>query len=421
MDRSPLRGLMRRRSVRIALLTVALAGSVAIATVALAPSGPEFERPELDARDYFSQGHLDRAGEFRSGQLALALSALAVQLGVLLSLALASGRRWRALIGWATERGLAGAGALAVLMSLTVALAVLPLGIWAHERAVDVGLSTQGIWSWLWDRGRSVLIGALLAGLGGAILIAIQRRAPRSWWVLGASLVGLYALVFSFLAPVVISPMFNSYDPLPPGQQRDRLERLIERSGVDVDEIEIVDASRRGTTLNAFIEGIGSTRKVVVYDNLVEGVDADALASVVAHELAHVANDDIPRGILFVVLIAPAGMLLVRELGTALAARRGHLAGEVGALPGFAFAIVAVVTVATMLGNPLSREIERAADRYALELTGDAQGLIDLQRRISIRNLSDPDPPGWVQTILRTHPPAIERIEAAEAFRRGER
>ncbi|MGH2951844.1 MAG: M48 family metalloprotease, partial [Solirubrobacterales bacterium] len=249
------------------------------------------------------------------------------------------------------------------------------------------------------------------------LLLVLVRRFPRHWWLPGAGAVAVIATVFVWLAPVVLAPIFNRFEPLPQSSElRAGVLELGRRAGVEIGEVYSVDASRRVTSLNAYVDGIGPTKRVVLYDNLVDEAQRRELDSVVAHELAHVANDDIPRGIAFAAVVAPLGLVFVRELGGAIAARGGFAPGAPGALPAYLLALSAATLVLNVPGNQLSRAVEASADDFALELTGDPRALVDLQLRLARTNLSDPDPPALPTLLFGTHPPTVERIGAALAY-----
>lgn len=404
---------------RIVAVAVAAAVVAELAVLVLSPAERGPDPVAVDAASYLEADGIERARDFRGGQQALGLAGLGVEVAVLALLALGRPRRARELLERAGARPLLGAAAAGAAISLLLAVLALPTGLIAHERAVDVGLSTQDAAAWFGDRARSAAIGAVIAAAGALLLVAVQRRLPRAWWVAAAGVVVVYAVVISWIAPAVLKPIFNDFEPLPEGPARDATLDLAERAGVDVGEVLVVDASRRSTGLNAYVDGLGSSKRVVLYDNLVDGVDRDVLRSVVAHELGHVAGDDVPRGILFVALVAPLGMLLVAQAGGALAARTGTEAGRPAALPAYALAVTVVAFGIGIAGSQLSRAVEARADAFALELTDDPAAFIELQQRLSESNLGDPDPGGFVDALLRSHPTTVERIGAAVAYERA--
>lgn len=405
---------------KIVVVGVAAALVAELAVIVLAPGDTGFEPVAVEATDYFAPDAIEEARDFRAGQRNLMLVGLTLELATLGLLAAGRPRAVRRQLDRAAARPLLGAAAAGAGISVLLAIVALPTGYIAHERAVDVGLSTQDTLSWLADRGRAAGISLLIAAAGATLLVAIQRRLPRLWWVAGAGIVVLYATVSTWLAPVVLAPVFNDFEDLPEGQLRARVVELADRAGVDVGEVLRVDASRRSTALNAYVDGLGSSKRVVLYDNLLDDADQAELESVVAHELAHVANEDIPRGLTFVAIVAPLGMLSVALAGGALASRSRAEPGTPAAIPSYALAVTIVAFGIGLAGAQLSRQVEASADAFALELTEDPQALIDLQRRLSSRNLSDPDPSGPVDLALRTHPTTVDRIGAAIAFERQE-
>jgi STE24 endopeptidase len=183
-----------------------------------------------------------------------------------------------------------------------------------------------------------------------------------------------------------------------------------------VGEVYEMDASRRTTAANAYVAGLGETKRVVLYDTLLRDFERGEVEHVVAHELGHVRYDDLWRGLLFLAVVSPFAMLAIALLGERLSPR-GSL-GTAAAVPGVALAIALVTPAVTVISNQLSRPVEARADRFALSLTGDPRTQVEFQRRIAVKNVSDPDPPGWVHFLLGTHPTTIERIGQALAVER---
>src|SRR5439155_19215483 len=166
-----------------------------------------------------------------------------------------------------------------------------------------------------------------------------------------------------FASPVLIDPLFNKFEPLPPGHLRSEVLALAREAHVDVGQVYRVDASRRTTATNAYVWGLGATKRVVLYDTLIDDYSDDQVRSVVAHELSHVVHKDVPRGLLWLAIVAPAGTLLVKLLAERF--NRGASLGVPAALPALALSVALVSTVLGSASNVLSRRVEARADSYA--------------------------------------------------------
>ena len=312
----------------------------------------------------------------------------------------------------------AAAGGAALSVTLTVA--TLPLAAVGRRRAKDVGLVTQSWGGWAGDVAKSTAIGAGFTAAGAALLLGGMRRLPRTWWLPGAGVVVGVGAVFLFAAPVVLDPLFNQFKALPPGRTRSDVLELAGRAGVKVNQVYEVDASRRTTGANAYVTGLGRTKRVVLYDTLLRRFSPAETGLVVAHELAHVHYRDVPHGLLYLALVAPAAMLAAAGLAEALTPR-GVAPGTPAALPAAALALGIVATLVGTVSNQLSRRVEARADTYSLELTHQPAAFIASERRLVEQNVADPDPPGWITWLLATHPPALRRIGAGVAFERAGR
>ena len=378
------------------------------ATLLIRPRGGLIEPAAVEATAYFSEAQLERAADFRDPQRLLALAGLGVS-GVTLTLLALRGPRERL----SRLRPVWGAAAAAGAVSLILVVVNLPLDAIRHDRAVDVGLSTQDWGPWLWDVAKAGGIGAVFAAGGGAIAVALWRRFKGRWWIPASAAVVAVSAAFLYASPLVIEPLFNRFEELPEGKLRSEVLELSERAGVDVGEVYRVDASRRTTGANAYVAGLGHTKRVVLYDNLIEDFTPAEVRSVVAHELGHVKHDDVPRGLLFLALIAPPGMLLVQRMVQLLApgARGADL------VPALALSVAIVGLAGQIAGIYVSRGVEARADAFALRLTNDPDAFISLERRLAVQNISEPDPPEPLQTLFGTHPTTLERIGYGETYR----
>jgi STE24 endopeptidase len=380
----------------------------------LAPRTPVISSVEVDAERYFSPEEIERGARFARPQLALAMGRGAVELGALAALVgVIEARRAR------RSRPRAGAhrpvtrGAVAgASMAVGSTLVPLPLGMLARRRAIAVGLVTQPWRGWAADLAKSTAIEAGLAAAGGGAVVALTRRYPRDWWLpaaVGSSAVGT---LFGALAPVVLAPLFNDFEALPEGETRSDVLELARAAGVEVGEVYSVDASRRTTGANAYVTGLGPTKRVVLFDTLLDRYSRDEIRVVVAHELAHVRNRDVLRGVLYAAIVAPPVALAVQRLSWTLSRERG----TAEALPALALAATLVAAPIGLIANRVSRALERRADAFSLELSGAPDAFVSFERAITVQNVADVRPPWWVSAVLATHPPTLERIGAALAY-----
>ena len=389
------------------------------ATLVLRPRHGLIHPAPVAAEAYFSPSELDRARDYSGPQRLLGLGGLAIEGGTLAFLALRPPRRLRRALERGKRRPIVAAAGAGAGFAVLLAVVQLPVAIPAEQRARDVGLSTQNWGGWTEDLLKSTGISIVMTALGAMILMGAIRRFPRSWFALGAIALVVLSAVFVYLAPVLIDPVFNKFERLPDSPIRTQVLQLADRARVDVGQVYRVDASRRTTAVNAYVNGIGHTKRVVIYDTLLHDFPPDQVRSVVAHELGHVKHRDVPRGLLWLAIVAPAGMLVVQRLTERLApdARLGRGAGP-AVLPAAALSIALVAFLINIPGNAMSRRVEASADAYSLELDGDPAAMIGLERRLSTRNVSDPDPPGWAQFLFGTHPKTVERIGFALTFSR---
>lgn len=352
---------------------------------------------------------------FRRPQRLLGLASLLLELSVLVALAWWAPPRLARL--WPRHPLLVSAAAGAAI-SLSLVIVTLPVGLIALERAVDFGLSHQGPEDWLIDRARGAAVGAVMAAGGAMLAVFMFRRLGKRWWIGGGALIAVYAIVFTWLAPLYIAPLFNRFEPLPNGPQRQEILRLAESAGVQINDVMVVDAARRSSSINAYVTGLGSSRRVVIYDNALDHLEMGEMRAILAHELSHVKGRDVQRGVLWVILVAPLGALVVQGAAIALVRLRGGQETGAAIVPALALCLTVAVLFFGVPGRELSRQLETRADSFALELTRDPEAFIDLQTHLARTNLSDPDPnPVW-RYLFATHPPTIERIGAAITYRR---
>ncbi len=327
---------------------------------------------------------------------------LELALGLVVLTLLAAFADWRIGPWW-----LAGAVSAGAAVGL-VAVARLPVDFWRgylYERRW--GFSTQSVAGWVADVLKQLLVSCVLAAVAVLGLVALARAFPRWWPAIAAPGAALLVLALGLLAPLVLEPLFNRFAPLGDRELADELRALAERAGVPVRDVLVADASRRTRKVNAYVSGLGATRRVVVFDTLLERSQARELKLVVAHELGHRRARHVAKGTALGMLGA-AGLVLV--LWLVLEDPRDPTVAPLVLL------VAALLELVFLpLGTWLSRRWERQADGFSLELTRDREAFETAHRELALANLSDLDPPRWLYALLFTHPTAPERIAAARS------
>ncbi|MET8549773.1 M48 family metallopeptidase [Micromonospora zamorensis] len=409
-----------------ALLTLA---GLTVALVVLAALLIPWHRPPAPRADQLAAlGDLPaeqvaKGREFRAALRPGGYTALAVGLLVALALGLTPlGSRLVELVArpfgghWAAQAVLGG---LAVV--LVADLVTLPFAAWRQSVLTRYGLSTNGWSGWAVDLLKSYAVSAVIGAVALFGFYAVIRLAPRWWWAFGAGGAALLVVLLSFVLPVLVEPVFNRFTPMEQGQLRTEVMSMAARDGVPVRDVLVADASRRTKAVNAYVSGLGPTRRVVVYDTLLTEATPAEVTAVVAHELGHAKDSDVAAGTLTGALGAAAAVVALYLLGSWGPLLR--LAGVDSVAQPSAFPLLlALVTVAGLVAAPvqalMSRRVEARADAHALALTRDPEAFESMQRRLGSVNLGDPDPPRWEYLYSASHPSTVERIAAARAYAR---
>lgn len=303
---------------------------------------------------------------------------------------------------------------------LSLRLASLPLDYYGqYVLAHHYGQSTQTRTGWARDY---VLSSAVAGSIALPLLLglyAIIRAAGGLWWLWAGAGYAAVNTALSLLAPVVIMPLFNRFIPLEEKHSAlaQRLTALAERAQTRVAGVFRFDMSRRTRAANAALTGLGRTRRIILGDTLLDAFTPDEAEAVIAHELGHHVNGDIPLFLAFSALASLAGLAVAAEILSRSAAALGLAGpGDIAGLPLLAV-INGVFGLAILpLRNAFSRWRERLADRFALEATRRPAAFISAFVRLANLNLTDADPARWVVFMFSTHPPIRERVAMAERF-----
>lgn len=389
--------------------------AVGVAAQVFRPLAPTLGPPP-DPGVFFDTAFLLRVEAYRGPLRAAGLASLLLGLAVPLALVATSwGRRMvnRAVARVGTQRPPRAAAVVALGIVVLTDLCRLPLSFWAgyvHEGVW--GFRTQGVLGWARDWLVLRAPSWLLVPLGVAVGFMVVRRLPRAWPPVAGLLGTALTVLLVLAAPLVTEPLWFRLAPLPEGPVRAEVEAVLQRAGEPVDTILVADASRRTTKENAYVSGLGATRRVVLYDTLVANRSPDEVGVILAHELGHDRNRDVLRA----TLLAGAGVVVGTYALAALLRWRVRTGRQAGQADPRAIAVlllaVAVLNVASLpVANFVSRRAEAAADLASLQYTGAPEVFMRMQYALAEANLGEPAPPRWAYVLWRTHPTSVQRLE----------
>jgi STE24 endopeptidase len=380
--------------------------------------------PPADPLAAFTEDEVRACVDFAKPRQRWGLAAYGTDLLVLAALALTG--PGRAVV--AAAAGLAGGWAPGRVVLAIVAVqalraaAGLPFSLRAFGQDRRAGLATQRLGGFLRDWAKARAVGLVLVVLPLGALVLGARWQPPGWPLVAAAAAVLLVLALTVAGPVLIEPLFNRFRPLDPGPLRARLLELATAMEVPVRDVLVSDASRRTTRVNAYVSGLGRTRRVVVYDTLLAGTSADPagaadeVALVAAHELAHVRHRDVLWGTVGSAALAAVSVLAVVALFDLEAVRRLFAVTGLGdplVAPGLLLLGMLAGLLAAPVASAISRWAEARADWVALEVTRDPATAVAVERRLALENRADLRPNRLLLAMFASHPPTMARIAQA--------
>jgi STE24 endopeptidase len=309
-----------------------------------------------------------------------------------------------------------------VIITLLDLFASLPLSFYSsYTLEHRYQLSNQTKRGWLVDQGKGLLLALPFATFIANVMLEIIARWPKRWWMITTALALPFTVLLSQLAPVLIAPLFNRYEPLKNKLLAEQLKTLAANSGVNVANVMQMDMSKQTKKANAFFAGMGRTRRIVLADTLLENFSDNEIEVIVAHEIAHQAHHDLWRFVALGTVFTAALSFAVDRIAGRIIGRYGRRIGisrmsDVTVLPLLSWLLSLIGLALAPVQNGYSRLIERRADQYALELTNDPTAFSSAMQRLGDLNLSDPKPSAFLKYALYSHPPIAERIAHAERF-----
>lgn len=299
-----------------------------------------------------------------------------------------------------------------VLFYILIQLILLPL---AYYRGYIIehrfGLSNQTLAVWFSDYLKENGISILISSLGMTGIYALMVYIPKYWWIISSAVLAIFIVVITYLYPILIDPLFYKFEKLKDTNFQEQIINITGKADIEVKEVLVADASRKTNKANAYFTGIGGSKRIVVFDNLINNFSRKETLSVIAHEIGHWYNWHIFKSIIIGIISGTAGLFLINAVFT-----YSNMVGDFKSILIIILLISIISFLSLPLQNAVSRTFERQADNFAMKATENPDAQIQLMLKLAESNLSNVSPHWYIKYFLYSHPPIMERIEAAKNF-----
>lgn len=285
------------------------------------------------------------------------------------------------------------------------------------------GFNTMSFRTWLLDFVKSLLISLVILSLMTTVALWLVQVSPALWWFwIWLFLLG-FSLFVMYIAPYVIEPLFNKFEPVSDELLAARIVELCARAGIRAEKVQQMDASKRSRHSNAYFTGIGRVKRIVLYDTLIAQMTPGEILAVLAHEIGHWKKRHVLKSLVLIQVCSFAGLYAAYYLV------QGNLLGsffgiDLQTIMGKFILLSFLAGIAMFPLRPLmlvwSRRNEREADRFSFELTGDSESMATSLIKLSKENLSNLHPHPLYVAIHYSHPPVVDRVRTIKAFGKKE-
>ena len=302
------------------------------------------------------------------------------------------------------------------LFTLFLFLFLLPLQYYQEfVIAHRFGFSNQTLSAWFIEALKEAVLYMIISTVGLTAVYALITYMPKHWWLIAMAVFIVFTIFVSFIYPILIDPLFYKFEPLKDTELEEEILKVTRKAGVSVGSVLVADASRKTNKVNAYFTGIGKSKRVVIYDNLLNKYSKKEVVSVVAHEVGHWKHRHIAKNI----IIGIAGIIALFFIMFML---KGGINMETSVrlvlILFTAFSLIAYII--NPVSNLISRHFEKQADIAAAKLTGDTGTQTEVLQKLAKSNLSYVSPSGVLKFLIYTHPPIIERINYISKFDESE-
>jgi STE24 endopeptidase len=267
------------------------------------------------------------------------------------------------------------------------------------------GLSNQTAGSWFLDIAKERALSFFISFSALIIIYLLLTHIPKYWWAISAAIFILFFILNFIISPLIIDPLFYKFKPLKDVELQTDIINLADKAGLRIDKILVADASKKTNTVNAYFTGFGISKRIVIYDNLLNKYSKKEVLSVISHEISHWKYRHILKNIIMGIISIGAIFFILKMILAKL-----QLTSDIRAVFIIFIFFTLVSFISLPVQNSISRFFEKQADNYAVILTEDADTQVNLFKKLAESNLAEVSPGPVIEFILYSHPSIMERI-----------
>ena len=301
------------------------------------------------------------------------------------------------------------------LLSLFIYIVLFPLDYYRYSLSKNYGISTQTFNSWMRDNviGFWVDFGTTVVIV--TVLYWLIKRNPKKWWLTASLLMIPFSIFIMFIQPVVIDPLYNDFYPLTNKELEAKILTLAEQANIPTEHVYEVNMAEKTNALNAYVTGIGSNSRIVLWDTTLKRLSENEILFIMAHEMGHYVEKHIYFGIAEYILTIFLGLCLTAKILPWVIDRFGRdlkitRINAIHSLPLFLLITSFLLFASSPLTNYISRYQEARADEYAMELVNDPTAAVSTFQKLTKAGLNEVNPPFLVKWFRYSHPTMLERI-----------
>lgn len=300
-------------------------------------------------------------------------------------------------------------------LSLLMYIVLWPLEYYKYYLSKDYGISTQTFPSWMRDGLVDLGVNYVMSIVVMSVIYGLMKKSEKKWWFYTWLLSIPFSIFVMFVQPVIIDPLYNDFYPLQNKELEAKILALADQAKIPSDHVYEVNMAEKTNALNAYVTGIGSNSRIVLWDTTLNRLTDKEILFIMAHEMGHYVEKHIYFGMAGYILLTFVGLWLTSKIMRWIITRYGQVLkikklGDIGSIPLFLLITSFLLFAASPLTNYFSRYQESRADQYAIKLTGDHAAAVSSFQKLTKAGLSEVNPPILVKWFRYTHPPMLERI-----------